>query len=121
MAFARSRCEFGAIGGQEYRAIRLAGDKAVTHEALDGTVHRCIGDAQASCQVDDACFAGLFDQVTDQFDIIFGHFRLVRFTYAAKVCGPARCIALCVLGIHAVDLASTFPVVGRWLCDGLDR
>jgi hypothetical protein len=64
--------------GQENRPVRARFNKTLTLQTLKDGIDRRTGHTKSGSQINRSRFAGLFNQLGDHFNIIFGNFGLMR-------------------------------------------
>ena len=89
MASTRLLRQAASRRGEKDRAVRLGRDEAFALQALNGAAHRHVRDAEAARQIDRPGFAGLGDQLGNQFDVVLRRLLRVLATGAADS-GGAR-------------------------------
>ena len=87
VAFLTARGQCAALIGQEQGAVWLVTDQTFAVQAGDDFVHGGVRYAEACGEIDDTGFALRFDQIGNQFDVIFGGFGLVGFAHAVEPSG----------------------------------
>ena len=85
VALACGRGQQPTLVGQKDRAVGLAGNETVALQAPDRVVDGRFCHPKALGQINEARLALLLDEICDERDVVFSHFRLTRITHALEL------------------------------------